>query len=117
MQKRYRVKKSEDISTIMKKGQSKANPYFIVYKYKNESNSHFKIAISVSKKLGNAVMRNHIKRYVRNTIQANEQSLRHDYDYFIIARKGCTSLDYEAFSKQLEQVLIKSYVLKKPKAN
>ena len=114
MQKRYRVKKSDDISAIMKKGSSKSNPSFVVYKKENLENEHFKIAISVSKKLGNAVMRNHVKRYVRNVMQENEAYLDHEYDYFIIGRKSCTEQDYETFKRNLEQVLRRHKVLNKP---
>ncbi len=115
MQKRYRVKKSDDISAIMKKGISRSNPYFVVYKAENEANEHFKIAISVGKKIGNAVMRNHVKRYVRNVMSENEDMILNQYDYFIIARKNCTELDYETFKQNLEQVLRRLKVLSKQK--
>ena len=52
MQKCYRIKKSQEIEQVMKKGRSKANPYFIVYKYAKNDNDNFRIAISVGKKIG-----------------------------------------------------------------
>ena len=52
MQKSYRIKKSQEIEQVMKRGRSKANPYFIVYKYANKETDNFRIAISVGKKIG-----------------------------------------------------------------
>ena len=54
MQKSYRIKKSQEIEQVMKRGRSKANPYFIVYKYANKETDNFRIAISVGKKIGKA---------------------------------------------------------------
>ncbi|WP_278453298.1 ribonuclease P protein component, partial [Thomasclavelia spiroformis] len=57
MKKEYRVKKNEDFSRIIKRKQSMANRTFIIYYLKNDI-GHARIGISVSKKLGKAVIRN-----------------------------------------------------------
>ena len=62
MKKEYRVKKGSEIESIMKKRLSTGNRYFVVYKKENHENTHFRTAISVSKKFGNAVKRNKIKK-------------------------------------------------------
>ncbi len=104
MQKSYRIKKSSEIEQVMKKGRSKANPYFIVYKCNKSDNENFRIAISVGKKIGNAVERNKIKRYIRNVTTENKQLINPHYDYFVIARKGVKELDYVTFKEKLEQL-------------
>ena len=88
MQKSYRIKKSQEIEQVMKRGRSKANPYFIVYKYANKETDNFRIAISVGKKVGKAFERNKIKRYIRNVTTEHKHEMNPDYDYFVIARKG-----------------------------
>lgn len=113
MQKRYRVKKSKEIELIMKKGRSKANPYFIIYKIEKPDNANFRIAISVGKKIGNAVTRNKVKRYIRNTVNLHKNEINGQYDYFIIARKGVADLDHSTFTKQLEQIMRKSIMIQK----
>ena len=57
MKKSYRVKSEKDFNAIFKVGQSFANRKFVIYKLEKKQ-KHFRIGISVSKKLGNAVMRN-----------------------------------------------------------
>ena len=88
MQKCYRIKKSQEIEKVMKKGRSTANRYFIVYKYAKNDNDNFRIAISVGKKIGKAVERNKVKRYIRNVTTEHKHEMNPNYDYFVIARKG-----------------------------
>ncbi|MGL4335914.1 MAG: ribonuclease P protein component [Turicibacter sp.] len=117
MQKRYRVKKSKEIEHIMRKGRSKSTPYFIVYKIQKVENKNFRVAISVGKKIGNAVTRNKVKRYIRNVMNNNKENINETYDYFIIARKGVADLDHDTFTKNLESLLRKSDVIKKELKN
>ena len=63
MKKEYRIKKNEDFQTIIKDKKSVANRKFVIYYKVNDC--HLKVGISVSKKLGNAVVRNKTKRQVR----------------------------------------------------
>lgn len=104
MNKKYRIKKSEEIELVMKKGYSKANRYFIVYKYKNPTNQHFRMAVSVGKKIGIAVIRNQIKRRIRAITSMHKHCIPKNFDYFIITRIGCADLDYNEFKKNLEHI-------------
>ena len=113
MQKNYRIKKSSEIEQVMKNGRSKANPYFILYKYKKTDNENFRIAISVGKKSGNAVERNKVKRYIRNVTTEHKQTIDSNYDYFVIARKGVKELDYVSFKEKLEQLYKKMDIIPK----
>lgn len=94
MKKEYRVRKNEDFSRIIKKKQSLANQSFIIYYLKNDLD-HTRIGISVSKKLGNAVTRNKIKRQVRMMLQ---QTFNFDdnYDYIVIVRNKYLDLDFNS---------------------
>ena len=83
MKKEFRIKKNEDFQSIIKNRQSVVNQKFVVYYRKNEE--HLRVGISVSKKLGNAVVRNKIKRQVRMMVQEvfdKEKKM----DYIIIVR-------------------------------
>jgi len=115
MKKEFRVKKSQEIEMIMKKGSSKANPYFIIYKYQNPNNKHFRIAISVGKKVGIAVTRNQVKRRIRAITTEHKDQMNPNYDYFIIARKGVEQLDYKDFKLKLEQIYRKMNIIPKQK--
>jgi len=117
MQKEYRVKKSQEIETIMKKGSSKANPHFIVYKYEKSDSNHFRMAISVGKKVGNAVTRNKVKRRIRAVTTEHKHHMASNYDYFIIARKGVDSLPFDHFKASLEQIYKKMGIIPKKDLN
>ena len=92
MKKEYRVKKNEDFSHIIKHKQSLANRSFIIYYVKNDLN-HARIGISVSKKLGKAVIINKIKRQVRMIVQQTI-NFNDNYDYIVIVRNKYLDLDF-----------------------
>ncbi|MFS0865529.1 ribonuclease P protein component [Fredinandcohnia sp. 179-A 10B2 NHS] len=116
MKKEYRIKKNQDFQTVFKHGKSSANRQFVVYVYENEGQDHFRIGLSVSKKLGNAVTRNRIKRLIRQFFLEHKFSVQNK-DYVIIARKPVVDMEYEEVKKSLLHVLKVAKVLKKvPKA-
>ena len=101
MKKNFRVKREKDFKAIFKEGTSFANRKFVVYQLENQKN-HFRVGLSVSKKLGNAVTRNQIKRRIRHIIQNAKGSLVEDVDF---ARKGVETLGYAEMEKNLLHVL------------
>ena len=60
MNKHQRIKKNKEFQHVFKKGKSFANRQFIVYVLKGEQ-PEFRLGLSVSKKVGNAVARNRVK--------------------------------------------------------
>ncbi|GAA0334604.1 ribonuclease P protein component [Bacillus carboniphilus] len=114
MKKEYRVKKNEDFQVIFKKGKSVANRQFVLYSLKKEQQDHFRIGISVSKKLGNAVKRNYIKRCIRKFFQDYQDHLLAGHDYLVIARKPTSEMDFAEMEKSLIHVTRLGKVLRKP---
>ena len=104
MKKRFRVKKEKDFSAIFKEGKSFANRKFVIYRLENNE-QHFRVGLSVSKKLGNAVMRNQIKRRIRHILIEHKNQLVENVDFVVIARKGVEVLDYAEMEKNLLHVL------------
>ena len=104
MKKSFRVKREKDFKAIFKDGTSFANRKFVVYQLENQQN-HFRVGLSVSKKLGNAVTRNQIKRRIRHILQSVKGSLVEHVDFVVIARKGVETLDYAEIEKNLLHVL------------
>ena len=104
MKKRFRVKKEKDFNAIFKEGKSFANRKFVIYRLENNE-QHFRVGLSVSKKLGNAVMRNQIKRRIRHILIEHKNRLVENVDFVVIARKGVEILEYAEMEKNLLHVL------------
>ena len=104
MKKNFRVKREKDFKEIFQYGTSFANRKFVVYQLEHQQN-HFRVGLSVSKKLGNAVTRNQIKRRIRHILLNVREHLADNVDFVVIARKGVESLDYAEMEKNLLHVL------------
>ena len=72
MKKIYRIKKNEDIKLVLDNKKSAGNKNYIIYIMKNSEAKNFRIAMSVSKKIGNAVVRNRQKRLIRQVFTSNK---------------------------------------------
>lgn len=113
MNKRQRIKKDSEFQKVFKEGKSFANRQFIVYRYKKEGQEQFRIGLSVSKKVGNAVTRNRIKRYIRQAFLEMKDEVQNDMDYVIIARHQAAKIDFHETKKSLQHVLRIARVLKR----
>lgn len=103
MRKSYRVKRKRDFSDIFTQGEHVANRQFVVYRLSREQ-AHFRVGLSVSKKLGNAVVRTGIKRKLRHILLELQDGLSTE-DFVIIARKGVENLSYQEMKRNLTHVL------------
>lgn len=105
MQKKYRLKKKQDFRQVFRCGQSKANRQFVVYYRQRTEPSHFRLGISVSRKVGNAVIRNRVRRLVKEIVRGWADDLRMDRDLVVIARRPAATLDYQQMSRSLRHAL------------
>lgn len=105
MKKQYRVKKSKEIEAILKHKKSSYNSYFSIYTKKNPETSNFRYAISVGKKIGNAVVRNRMKRQIRAILTVLDIDLTKNTDIFIIAKPKALELPYQEMQQQIEYLL------------
>lgn len=112
MKKEFRIKKNKEFQNVFQNGKSFANRQFVVYVLKKDNQKHFRIGLSVSKRLGNAVKRNEIKRYIRRSIHELQDGLVEPNDYVIIARKPVATMDFFEVKKSLIHVLKVARVLK-----
>nr|WGE07932.1 ribonuclease P protein component [Bacillus subtilis] len=113
MKKRNRLKKNEDFQKVFKHGTSVANRQFVLYTLDQPENDELRVGLSVSKKIGNAVMRNRIKRLIRQVAFLEEKERLKEKDYIIIARKPASQLTYEETKKSLQHLFRKSSLYKK----
>jgi len=92
-----------------------ANRQFVVYSYKNAEVEHFRLGISVSKKVGKAVVRNRMRRVIKEVVRHLAPRIESQYDLVIVVRKAALDLDYDGVTKSLVHVLSKAQVLRKQK--
>ncbi|WP_172355912.1 ribonuclease P protein component [Lactococcus insecticola] len=110
IKKALRIKKTTDFDKIFLARNSAANKKFVIYQVPSETN-HFRVAVSVSKKLGNAVVRNRVKRLVRHAVMAISDDLS-TTDFVIVCRKGVEELSFEEVQKNLTHALKVSKIYK-----
>lgn len=98
------IKKSQDYSEIISNGKKLKNKYFSLY-YKESKNTLF--GITVPKKVGKAVIRNKLKRRVKNIISKNEKYVQPNYNYVIIIKEPSQELNYEELTNKLLELIKK----------
>ena len=95
------LKKNNDFQVIYKKGKSYANKYLVMYVYENNLNKN-RLGISVSKKVGNSVVRHRVTRLVRESYRLHENMFNSGLNIVVIARATAASISY----KETESALL-----------
>jgi ribonuclease P protein component len=105
MRKAYRVKKESDFQKVFHQGKSTANRQFVLYALDKKEQSHFRVGLSVGKKIGNAVVRNNVKRKIRQSLTELKPKLKTEKDFIVIARKPAADMSVKETKKSLIHVL------------
>lgn len=115
MKKAYRIKKNSEFQYIFKHGKSFANRQLVIFYLEKPEQEHFRMGLSVGKKIGNAVMRNKIKRYLRETFRELKKEIKPNVDIIIIARQPTKNMGLTEFKKSLSHLLYKQRLFKNNK--
>ena len=87
------LKKSKDFQKVYNKGNSYANRLLVMYVLENHTDKN-RLGISVSKKVGNSVIRHHLTRLIREGYRLQEDMFNSGLDIVVIAR-GTARDDFE----------------------
>lgn len=87
------LKKYGDFQRVYKKGKSYANKYLIMYILERDTQKN-RIGISVSKKVGNSVVRHRVTRLIRESYRLNEKKFVGGFDIVVIARPGAKEKNF-----------------------
>lgn len=88
------IKKNSDFQIVYKKGKSYANKYLVMYVIENNRNNS-RIGISVSKKVGNSIVRHRMTRLLRECYRLNEDKLKVCVDIVVVVRASAAELGYQ----------------------
>ena len=94
------LKKNRDFQQVYSEKISYANKYLVMYIRENHKNQN-RLGISVSKKVGNSVIRHRLTRLIRECYRLNEESFRRGYDIVVIARVSAKEKGYHEMEKAL----------------
>ena len=94
------LKKNRDFQKVYKKGKSYANRYLVMYVLKNDTERN-RLGISVSKKVGNSVIRHHVTRLIRESYRLQEDMFNSGLDIVVIARNTAKDISYHEVESAL----------------
>lgn len=117
MKKAYRLKKDFDFQRVFKKGRSVANRQLVLYVYPKPEQVHFRVGLSVGKRIGNAVTRNRIKRLLRQALLELEDQINHEFDFVLIAREDILTKNLEEIKKSILHVMKLAGILANQRKN
>ena len=80
------IKKNREFLNVYHRGKSYANKYLVMYVLKNDSEEN-RFGITVSKKVGNSVVRHRVTRLIRESIRLNLEQFEKGFDIEIRLRK------------------------------
>ncbi|MCD8022136.1 MAG: ribonuclease P protein component [Lachnospiraceae bacterium] len=94
------LKKYADFQRVYRKGKSYANRYLVMYVLRQDTQEN-RIGISVSKKVGNSVVRHRITRLIRESYRLNEEKFEQGLDIVVVARAGAKDRDFTEIKSAL----------------
>lgn len=110
MQQHRRLRKTADFKTAWAEGRSCADRLFVV-KVRPNGQAATRFGFSVSKRVGNAVVRNRVKRLLRET--ARSIPVEEGFDIVIVARNTAARSDFARFKRSINALLRRARVIEK----
>lgn len=109
MKKEYRIRKNEEFASIISKKHSKSSACFVIY-FETKALDHPRVGISVSKKMGDAVERNKIKRQIREMAYELVDFENGLIDIVIIVKKAYLDRSFLENKLDLEKLIKKAII-------
>ena len=100
MQRSESLKKNQDFQKVYRNGTSKGNRYLVMYVLKNQYMKN-RLGISVSKKVGNSVVRHRLTRLIRESYRLNEAEFENGLDIVVVARPQAKDRTYREIESAL----------------
>lgn len=99
------LKKPSEFSKVYKRGKSFADKNIVVYYLPNQLGMT-RVGFSISKKVGNSVTRNRVRRLIKESFRVNFENID-GYDIVFVARVRSNQVDYHEMTKSLKYIFRK----------
>ena len=96
------VKENYEFRRIYRKGRSAVSPCLVVYCQKNRRGQS-RLGVTVSTKLGHAVVRNRVRRRIREIFRLSQGKMKQGYDIIVVARTRAAHADYWELKRAFEK--------------
>lgn len=106
------IKKNDDFLKVYRRGKSYANKYLVMYILDNHSDKN-RFGITVSKKVGNSVVRHRVTRLIRESIRLKGNEFVTGFDIVIVARNTAKGKNYRDIESALLHLGRKQNILKR----
>ena len=106
-----RLRKRKEFLGVYKRGDKIQSTYFVLYILEN-GRPHHRLGITVSRKIGRAVVRNRIKRRLREIFRTNKQAVFPHCDLVVNAKRSAA----RARNQQIQEDILKGIIRWKRKA-
>ncbi|GAA0071839.1 ribonuclease P protein component [Clostridium sardiniense] len=119
----YRLKKNNEFRMVYRRGKSLANNLLVLYTYNNRNNKNSdnefynKVGVSVSKKVGNSVVRSRSKRLIMESYRLNEASIKKGFDFIFIARNNMKDKSFNEVERAMMNLFKKAGLYNEESSN
>ena len=111
MQKQHRLRKSKDFAAVRREGKSWADRRLVLVA-RRTGGEYCRFGFSVSKRVGNAVVRNRVKRRLKEAARVELlPRIEPGWDFVVIARKDAAGADYQRLNHSLQRLFGRAKLL------
>ena len=107
-----RLRSNAQFSDVYRTHRSFADDYFVMYVREN-GESFNRVGVSVSKKIGNSVVRHRVKRLVKEAFRNSENMFNSGLDIVFVARKNAALMSYSDAQRSLMDLAASHHILSK----
>lgn len=111
MEKKYRLRKDMEFKKVYNTGKNYYNRNLILYIRKNNL-EETRVGYTITKKIGNAVIRNNIRRRMKEIYRLRFHSLKQGYDLIFIPKKNVVDISYKELESAMTHIMKIAGILK-----
>jgi ribonuclease P protein component len=116
LKKSFRLTKNLEFKNVYRSGRRWTSPFFTMYIKKNDL-GYSRLGVSVSKKVGKSVVRNRIKRRIKEIVRTNFDFVKNGWDIVFSVRPLSINLDYSTMETEVKTLLKRGRIYSGKKVN